>query len=235
MDTLFFFRERLGFIRGFYDDASSVFTNRMSRIEAGEPPYDEPDDAIRAYDEPPYQAEWAGSKEALEVLGLTCVSMLSASLHAYVLAWEADLGVGLEPKKRSRLVRKQGVAGYFREMESLLNLPSETCPADLDLMEQVTLARNAVQHPARLRDMVPQHPQRDLKKNPRPFFMSAFERGFLEGELADVSFLVPRVRASREQLLCALDEAEKLAIWWSERLQATRNSPHQKQAGEARQ
>ena len=43
--------------------------------------------------------------------------------------------------------------------------------------------------------------------------MTESESRFLEGDLADVSFLVPRVRISREQLLHVVDEAESLAMW----------------------
>ena len=92
MDILFFFQKRTDFIRRFYEDASLVFTDRMSMIEDGKPPYNDPDEPVYESDEPPYLAEWGGAKESLEVLGLTCILMLSASLHAYFQAWETELG-----------------------------------------------------------------------------------------------------------------------------------------------
>ena len=58
MDILFFFKKRTDFIRRFYEDASLVFTDTMSKIEDGKPPYDEPDDLPGESMEPPYQAEW---------------------------------------------------------------------------------------------------------------------------------------------------------------------------------
>ena len=43
--------------------------------------------------------------------------------------------------------------------------------------------------------------------------MSEFEGAYLDGDLAEVAFLVPRVRVSREQLMRVVDEAERLAVW----------------------
>ena len=213
MDILFFFKKQTGFIRRFYEDASLVFTDRMSMIEDGKPPYNDPDEPVYEFDEPPYLAELGGAKESLEVLGLTCISMLSASLHAYFQAWETELGVEWEEGERKKLFQQKGVTGYVNQLERLLKLPCGNCPAKLELLEQVTLARNAAQHPGKITDLIPEHRKSDLEKHPRPFFMTESESRFLEGDLADVSFLVPRVRISREQLLHVVDEAESLAMW----------------------
>ena len=213
MDILFFFKKRTDFIRRFYEDTSLVFTDTMSNIEDGEPPYDGPDMYNESV-EPPYQAEWGRAKDSLEVLGLTCVSMLSASLDLYLRAWEKELGVKWQEKReRERLFKHKGLVGYVNKLERLLDLPCGDCPADLELLEQVKLARNAAQHPAKITDLIPAHRKSDLENHPRPFFMTESESTFLEDDLADVSFLVPRVRISHEQLLHVVDEAESLANW----------------------
>ena len=213
MDVLFFFRKRTVFIRTFYEDASSVFVNRMSMINNREHPYDAPDDGLYEDDEPPFLSEWAGAEKSMDVLGLACVSMLSESLHAYLLAWESEVGILWEQDERARLFKRRGVKGYVAELRGLTSPPWEDCPADLDLIEQIALARNAAHHPERITDLIPHHRRSDLEKHPRPFFMNEFESKFLEGELAEISFLVPRVRVSKDQLMHVLDEAEKLAIW----------------------
>lgn len=213
MDILFFFKKRTDFIRRFYEDTSLVFTDRMSAIEDGKPPYDGPDDPLYESSEPPYMAEWAAAKDSLEVLGLTCVSMLSASLEAYFLVWEAKLRIVWDKGERNKLFQQKGMTGYVNELERLLGLPHGNCPAELKLLEQVTLARNAAQHPDQITQLIPEHRKSDLEKHPRPFFMNESESTFLEDDLAQVSFLVPRVRISREQLLHVVDEAERLATW----------------------
>ncbi len=129
MDTLFWFKERTALIRCFYEGASSFFVNKKTMIQMGEAPYDggEYED-----DEPPYLAEWLAAVESLDVLGLTCVSMLSGTLHSYFLAWEGEVGVVWENGERARLFKREGVVGYVREVQGLLNLPLDDCPADLD-------------------------------------------------------------------------------------------------------
>ena len=213
MDVLYFFKERTAFIRSFFEDASSVFVKRMSMIENGEHPYDTSGSGPYEDDEPLYLSEWTGAREAIDVLGLACVSMLAASLHAFLLEWEGENGIEWEQGARARFFKRKGVKGYVRAVGGQTSPPLDVCPADLDLIEQTILARNAAQHPETITDLIPHHRRSDLKKHPRPFFMNEFEGKFLEGELADISFLVPQVRVSGEQLRRVLEEAEKLAAW----------------------
>lgn len=211
MINILFFQSRTRFIRSFYDDASLPFRNRRLAIEAGSPPYDNPPCDS---DEPPFQAEWAAAKESLEVLGLMCVSMLSGSLQVYFRAWEAEMGVGWKKREREDLLRQEGLSGYLHYLEhDFLKVPSGHCPAKLDLLEEVTLARNASQHPDKINQLVPEHRKSDLEKHPVPFFMTEEDSTFLTGELADIPFLVPRIRVSREHLFQVVDEAETLAMW----------------------
>ena len=114
------------------------------------------------------------------------------------------------------ITSRHEVHANVREIQGLLNLPLDDSPGDLDLIEQVILARNAAQHPERITDMVPQHRHSDLTKHPRPFLRSEFEGAYLDGDLAEVAFLVPRVRVSREQLKRVVDEAERLAVWFDQ-------------------
>ena len=211
MDILFFFKERTGFIRRFYEDAGMVFEDRMATIEDGGAPYDHPPYSCDG--EPPFLVEWIDAKNALEVLGLACVSILSASLNLYFVAWESKLGVTWEKNERKKLFREKGLKGYVNEIEKLLKLQKGDCSTNVELLEQLTLARNAAQHPENINDLIPLYRRSDLKKHPRPFFMSDDESILLEGELADVSFLVPRVRVYREQLFRAIDEAESFVVW----------------------
>ncbi len=220
MDILFFFKERVAFIRWFYEEASAVFVERMSKIEKGEPPWDDP--PYQESDEPSFLPEFIEADEAREVLGLTCISMLSALLHMYLVKWERDLGVKWESGERKQLFREGGLEGYVNEMERMLGAPHGQCPADLELLEQVTLARNAVQHPEDLTGPLPKHRKADLGRYPRPFFMNDLESVYLEGDLGEVPFLVPHIRVSREKLHRAIEEAGEFAAWLDDHLQARR-------------
>ena len=211
MDIHYFFLERTRFIRHYYTYAGSIFRDTLDKISEGVPPYDEP-----SYDEsgePPYMAEWMDAKEGLEVVGLTCVSMLSESLNAYLIEWERKRGVQWEERERQKLFKKLGLKGYIGKIAVLMGASPSECPADAELLEQVTLARNAFQHSETIVQLVPTHRRADIKKYPCPFFMDEAESVYLEGYLALMPFLVPRVQVSQEKLHRAIDEAEKLASW----------------------
>jgi hypothetical protein len=94
VDVLYFLTERTKFIRHFYETAGEPFRETMRRIEAAEAPFDEP-----LYDEdgqPPFLNQWLQAETALDVLGRSCISMLSASLQLYFSTWELQLGIRWE-------------------------------------------------------------------------------------------------------------------------------------------
>ena len=91
MDVLYFFKEWTRFLRYFYDSAAAPFSETMRKIEAEEAPFDSP--PYREDGEPPYLDEWVEASDAVEVLGRSCLSMLSASLHLYFRTWEEELPI----------------------------------------------------------------------------------------------------------------------------------------------
>ena len=210
MDVLFWYKERTGFIRSFYEQASAPFDERIAKIQAGELPFEPP---YGDSDEPPYYVEWEEAKESLEVLGQTCVSMLSASLKLYFLTWEKELGVRMSGRERKRAFKHGFLSGYKAYFGTLVGVSWGECPADFELVEQVVLARNAVQHPADITRLRPVHPSRDLRKRRTPFFIDDFGREYTEGDFAEISWLNPAVSVSGGQLLAAVEETESLAEW----------------------
>ena len=67
MEVLFFLKERTKFIQHFYETAGEPFRETMRKIEADEPPFDNP--PYSEDGEPPYLEEWIQAEEELEVLG----------------------------------------------------------------------------------------------------------------------------------------------------------------------
>ena len=97
MDVLYFFVDRTRFIRYFYDNAAAPFRETMRKIEAGEAPFGNP--PYQEDGEPRYLSEWVEATEAVEVLGRSCLSMLSASLNLYFRTWEQWMqAVAMEPR-----------------------------------------------------------------------------------------------------------------------------------------
>ncbi len=214
MDVLFFLKQRTQFIRHFYETAGMPFSETTRKIDAGEPPFDNPpysDDGV-----PSYLDEWIEASEALEVLGRICLSMLSTSLQLYFMTWEKQLGIRWESEERRRSFKQGFFRGYRTCFEEVLGLSWTNCPADLELVEQIILARNRDQHPEELTSMRVMHGKKDLKKYPLPFFISEYERNF---NVVEAEFLMrPTVYVSPEMLYQAVAEMEKLTDWLEEQM-----------------
>jgi len=221
MDVLFFFKERTRFIRQFYSTAAAPFIQTMEAIEQGAPPFDNP--PYSEDGEPAYLVEWIEASEALEVLGRTCLSMLSPSLQLYFKTWERQLGVRWDEADRKKAFRKGFLNGYLICFEQVSAIVRKECPADLDLIEHVILARNRDQHPEDITSMRVTHGRVDADTPGYHFFMSEVDRAmFNDREMQNLSFLNPAVHVSREQLFTAISNAEKLADWLEIHLLNTR-------------
>lgn len=221
MDVLFFLKARTTFIRYFYETAGEPFREIKRKIEAGEPPFDHP--PYSEDGEPAYLEEWLEAEEGLEVLGRTCLSMLSPSLQLYFKTWERELGIRWEKGERERAFKNGFLKGYQECFGGVLGLSWDECPANLDLIEQITLARNRDQHPENITSMRVNHAGKDLSKHPHPFFVSEIEHKMhLAPEMEGGFWMIPSVHVSREALFTAIDEVEKLTEWLDERMVATR-------------
>ncbi len=210
MDVLFFLNERTRFIRAFYETAAPPFEEILRKIEAGEPPYEPP---YSEDGEPPFLTEWQEADLGSKVLGQTCVSMLSEALKLYFQTWEAELGVRWEPGERERYFKRGFVQAYKRVLEELCGIPWDQCTADFDLLEQITLARNASQHPEDIFTIEGRHDMKTRARFPSPFFVSGTERHLVSVENPAPEWFAPRIHVDREKLTAAIEEVEKLAEW----------------------
>ena len=221
MDVLYFFKKRTQFIRYYYETAGLPFFETKRKIENEEAPYDNP--PYSEDGEPPYLDQWIEADEALEVLGRTCLSMLSPTLKLYFGTWEKELGIIWNNGERNRVFKKGFLQGYRKCFEEVLGVSWDNCPADLELIEQITLARNRDQHPDEIASMRVRYAKNDLKKYPRPFFISESDRDLLDNlEIGSGIWMNPSVYVSRDTLYGAIYETEKLAEWLEEYMFAAR-------------
>ena len=213
MDVLFFFKERTRFIKYFYETAEIPFRETIRKIEEEEPPFDNP--PYNEDGEPPFMVEWIEAEGALEVLGRTCLTMLSASLQLYLRRWENKLGIHWENGERKRAFKRGFLQGYRTCFEEVLGLSWDQSPANLELIEQIILARNRDQHPEQITTLRVKHAEKDLEKYPHPFFMSETDRKIYDvyPEMKSLPWMNPAVHVSRETLYQAIDETEKLTGW----------------------
>ncbi|PTU68634.1 hypothetical protein [Chromobacterium haemolyticum] len=216
MEVLFFLKNRTAFIRNYYETASAPFVEIVRKIEAEEPPY-VPDFYEHGDNGPAFELEWNEAQDSLQMLGLSCVSLLSDSLKLYFTTWQKLLR--LTPTKEGKKLFESGfLVAYRAFFEHRLKLNWLDGPADLDIIEQVILARNRAAHPEDISSIPATHALKDLKKHPSPFFayMNEFEKD------VEYTYWTPRLHISKETLFDAIKQVEVLAEWLEEKMFAAK-------------
>jgi hypothetical protein len=215
MDVLFFLKQRTNFIRQFYETASEPFREVHRKIEAGEGPFQpDPFDYNEEDGEPPFLEEWIQAETSLEILGRTCISMLSASLKLYFETWESELGIKWEKGEKKKYFKNGFVRGYKQAFGELLRLPWNDCPADFDVLEQIALVRNQEQHPEWISSMNARHDPKTTTK-----FNSLFFYNYNEADPPSESSWRPfPIHVTQEELFAAIEQVELLGEWLEERM-----------------
>jgi hypothetical protein len=218
MDATYFLKQRTGLIRFFYAESVKPFEDIKSRIENSESPYDNP--PYSEDPEPPFLAEWMDAETAKDLLGLSAVSLLSDTLKLYFQTLQKQV-IGFEFQEAEKaLAKKQGfVAAYIAALGHSLDTDWTDCPVQLDVIEQVVLARNRGQHGTNLTSLNVRHDNGTLTKYSKPFFAreAEWQTWQAAGGNPD-SFFAPALQVTQERLLLAIDEVEKLADWIDARL-----------------
>lgn len=212
MDVGFFLKDRLAFIRQFYDGAALAFSERKRKIEAGEDPYAPP---YSEDGEPPFLSEWLAADESLQVLGYSCISMLAAALHLCLKAWEAELRIPVGDSFKSEFKKKGWLNGYRVLFASCFDIHLENGPANWSVLEEIVLARNRTQHPSDIVSPKTGYSSHDLERLPRAFFVDERERGLFPDiqELESFWLFAPSVHVTRDKLMSAIAEVEKFSEW----------------------
>jgi hypothetical protein len=169
MDVEFPLKQRTKFIRENYTTAISPFTTIKQKIEDGEEPYEPP---YSEDGEPPFLEEWIDADTSIQIIGRTCISMLSESLKVYLKTWEKLFGVKCQ-EHFPGVFKKTGFwAGYKECFSQITELDWSTCPASLLVIEQVIEARNRSQHhDGDIGTLRVKHRADLREKYPRPIFI----------------------------------------------------------------
>lgn len=217
MDAFYFLKSRTQFIRFFYAEGAKGFADVKHRIENELPPFDDP--PYSEDSEPPYLSEWMDAETAREVLGITCISMLSDSLKLYFVTLEERV-IRFSFENRKAAFRDGFVPAYFAALGEILDTDWSDCPVDRALIEQVVLARNRGQHGEDITSFDVRYNQAMLEKHSRPFFIGDDEMSVLTSEEGSLtSLLMPTLKVSADRLAKALDEVDELAEWIEARME----------------
>ena len=213
VDTLYFLRQRLRFIRRFYGNASFPFTEQKRKIEVGEDPFIP--SYNYEYEEPPFLDEWIEAEESLDVLGQACISMLANSLHLYLEECVKELGVGCPDKA----AKKGWINGYRVFFEEKLRICWKAGPTTPEFLDEIALTRNRAQHPEHIDMLGIAQSKHDFAKHRRPFFADEAEMQAMENsELPEEEWLFGPwcLKITKDKLLAAIDQVEHFSIWFED-------------------
>ena len=208
MDTDYFFKSRASFIRMYYDAAVKPFAELRTAIEDKLPPFDNP--PYSEDPEPPYLSEWMDTWTAEQVLGLSCVSLLSDSLKIYFSTLKTRV-IRFSFDDEDKAYRNGFLAAFLEALGEILDTDWSDCPANMAVIEQIVLARNRGQHGGDITTFEVTHDAHILKKHPVPFFASSEDlQEWPPGAGSLASLIKPKIAVSRTQLFEAIEEVEKL-------------------------
>lgn len=141
MSNLEILKAKLTFLRAFYQLTTEPFLEVKRKIEANEEPFvarGNPED----YSEPPFLSEWLEADEGLKLQQQICLSLLQRSLKEFLDRTIRDhRGKPRKPKKGESWF--DTYKAWFLEEAAI---QWETAPVSLDRMEELSVARNCIQH-----------------------------------------------------------------------------------------
>ena len=212
MDVMAFLKIRTAFIRQFYSNSAESFLERIRLIEGAIPPFEPP---YSEDGEPPLMEEWSEAQESLDLLGATCVSMLSETLKLYFQTWEQKLRLSCQVENKAVFKKRGFVAGYLVCFGKKLESDWSDCPADLELLEQIAHARNDAQHHKDITSLRLYHNPKVQERHASPFFLSDAERRMIgEEDYREMPWSRGlTLTVSREALLEAINQVEIFADW----------------------
>jgi len=218
MDLEFFLKERTRFVLYFYRMAATGFSEIVRAIENEEEPYVPP---YSEDGEPPFLAEWMEAQTGLASVGYSALSMLSASLKLYLEEWTVRIE---NPQQKFNRKHKRGWLRAYSRILKDVGVVLESCPADLELIEQTVLARNLVQHPEDLTQMEVYHSRKDLQRYPNPVFLSEIEAKMLKESDIFLSCMAPKVSIDEGKLQEVVHHVESLCSWLESQYWSARNT-----------
>ena len=111
MDIHFFLKQRTRFIGRHYDACVAAFDQQKRLIDAEASPFDNP--PYSEDGQPAYLEEWFDADASIQLVGISCVSLLSDALKLYLnLLQHRQLRFVFTEQEAKRL-KKQFVATYL--------------------------------------------------------------------------------------------------------------------------
>jgi len=175
MDIKVFLIHKAKFIEFFYKKSIEPFELMKFQIENEEHPYDEDPSYDYESGEPQFLIEWIDAEESIDVIAQTTISMLSASLHLFLKGWVQRLEAETGYTFNKSIFKNGWFPGYLQIVNDIGYVVDKP---KTDILEQVALARNRIQHPETLTTNRVTHSEADVKKYPNPYFSEKSDTDF---------------------------------------------------------
>lgn len=216
MDVRFFLKQRTSFIRFFFLESRKPFDQIKHQIENELPPYEpSPFNPDYSCEEPPFLDKWMDAELGIQMLGRSCISMLSDTLKVYFKELERQFGFVPTEEFQKKVFKQKGFVEAYKELlTEILDTDWADCPVDFGIIEQIVLTRNQTQHGDALHSFDIAYNQKAIKKHPNLHFVGEQDKGkTYKIEDERTSWFGPYIEISEKDLFQAIDEIEKLAQW----------------------
>jgi hypothetical protein len=220
MDVGFFLKSRTGFIRNYYVVAIQPFEIVKSQIENEEEPYAPP---YSEDGEPPFLEEWMNAETSIQIIGRTCVSMLSESMKVYLQTWERLFGIHCHSALPAKF-NKGFFLGYKECFAQWVPVDWDACPANLAIIEEIIEVRNLSQHhTGDISSLNVRYSGAVREKLPNPLFIHDYEKKLVDEEThTSFTFLGSELVITKVTFNEAVREVEALVDWLEPQLQERR-------------
>ncbi len=213
MDVVFFLKRRTAFVRTYYETARAAFVETKRQIEEEAPPFDDP--PYSEDPEPPFMEEWMDADTGINIVGLSCLSLLSDSLKLYLQTLQSRvIGFRFTAVEEEKLFKQGFVGAYPEILGEIYATDWSDCAVDWTIVEQVVLARNRTQHGTQFTSFAVSHDVHMRARRRNLLFVRDEERATWNADApAERSLLDSGIVVTRANLDVAIAEVEKLAEW----------------------
>lgn len=202
--------DKLRFISWFFGLTTAPFVGIKRKIQNGDHPY-KPSAWSEESSEPPFVMEWLDANQAIQLQGQLCLNLLQRSFVEY-LDGTVKLGSSEPPKKKNNWLENH--KKWFLDAGVDWNASG----ADLSLIEELTLARNRIQHGSRgdSHSLIKQQDEDYHTRFPNALFQDDFEARIF----CNFGPHLRHLELTKDKLNKAIDEIMKLANFIEDNLPA---------------
>jgi hypothetical protein len=133
---------KLRFLRDFYEKTTLPFREIQRKIDASEPPY-VPRRPLEDYTEPPFLTDWLEANEGLRLQEQLCLTLLQRSFKEFL---DATMHQHPDFEKNRPTNRGNWFERDKKWFLGVLNIDWKQAGVSLSRLEELTLARNSIQH-----------------------------------------------------------------------------------------